>query len=382
MKVGLIRKLWRCLPGLWAAGLTAGLMSLNPLTSLENASYRWLFQLRGEIPWDERLVLVKIDDATIDALGRFPFSRQVYTQLLERLEPANPSVIGFNILFTEPSREDRAFAQAMVRHNRIVFAVGLDEQERWLLPTEQFADVTIATGHIMNPISSDGLVHAVEPLIDTQLALGLAMAESYSLTNARVTVPPLDQPLWLNWPGSLQAIPQYALIDVLNGDALKPQSLEGKVVLVGVTATGIDSIPTPFDNNPTGSGLLVHAAVLDNILQERYLKPLDHPWLWSILLVGMPVLSYGLIGQTLRWQLLFILGSTTAWLLISLVLFHSAYLLPTLMPMLLLGLTGALSIVGQRLRENLALRQLLRQLWQYPQQTSTMRPNLNNSSGS
>ena len=75
----------------------------------------------------------------------------------------------------------------------------------------------IATGHVRKQVASDGVVHTVEPLVASETPLGMTLAEVYSLTQAPVVLPPLDQPLWINWPGSINTLPQYSLSDVIAG---------------------------------------------------------------------------------------------------------------------------------------------------------------------
>jgi len=74
---------WRLLPGTATALVVALLFKLNAWYPLEQLSYQALFRLRGPTAWDARVVVVTIDDASLKALGRFPWSRQRYAQLLK-----------------------------------------------------------------------------------------------------------------------------------------------------------------------------------------------------------------------------------------------------------------------------------------------------------
>ena len=360
----LLKNRWRFLPGVLASLIILVLSQLGVLDDLENASYRWLFQSRGERPWDSRVVLVAIDDATFSELGQFPLPREVYTQLLNRLAVSRPRVIGFNLLFAEPSPADPALAAAIAQAGNVVLATGTDERGRPLVATHTLRSAAIATGHVRKQVASDGLVHTVEPLVASETAFGMTLAEVYSLTQAPVTLPPLDQPLWINWPGSTHTLPQYSLNDVIAG-RISPTVFEEKIVIVGMTATGIDALLTPFDQNPPAGGVVMQAAILDNLLQQHYLQPISAPGLWVLLLVAMPGVSYFIIGRPLRWQLLMVSGSLMGWLCLSVVLFRGDYLLPRMPPFLLVGITGISAIFSQQLRANLALQKLLEDLWQH-----------------
>ncbi|MGF1567296.1 MAG: EAL domain-containing protein [Nodosilinea sp.] len=365
------KPLWRLLPGGLAALATLGLLKVGVMAPLEMSSYRWRFTLRGPVPWDERIVLITIDDATLAELGQYPLSRQVYTQLLAQLFPSRPVAIAFDLLFIEPGSADGELARAMARSGNVILAAAVDDRGRPLQPTPQLDQAAITTGHILKQVEPDGLVHTVKPLAAGQPALGIALAEVYALTADTVALPPLDQPLWLNWPGPIADITQYSLIDVLT-DPPPPVAFDDKLILVGMKATGTDALPTPFNANPPASGVLLQAAVLDNLLQQRYLRVIDAPWLWALGLMAMPGLSYALVGRRWRWQILIIGGSMAGWVGTSLVLFHSAYLLPTVAPLVALGLTGAVAMLGQHLRENWALGHLLDSLWQYYQEDTVV----------
>jgi adenylate cyclase len=60
------------------------------------------FRLRPTAPPSNDIVLVLIDDASIRALGRWPWSRAVMAEGLARLKAAGARTIGFDLLLAEP----------------------------------------------------------------------------------------------------------------------------------------------------------------------------------------------------------------------------------------------------------------------------------------
>ncbi|HEY9888312.1 MAG TPA: EAL domain-containing protein, partial [Candidatus Obscuribacterales bacterium] len=360
------KRLWRLWPGVAATLMTWGLSEMGALTALENANHRSLFQLRGAQAWDDRIVLITVDDATLAELGQYPLPRDTYAALLRRLAVAPPAAIAFNILFIEPTADDDELAEAIAQVGNVVLATGVDSQGKPLLPTPPLRTAAIATGHILKEVERDGLVHYLTPQWGQQTALSLELAAVYGQP-LEAAAPP-DERLGINWPGPQATLTHYSLGDVLAG-RIDPQAFAQKLVLVGMTATGIDALPTPFDDNPPASGLLLHAAVVDNTLQQRFLRPLPLPWLGLLGLLAMPGLSYWLMGQPLRWQLAILAGGVGGWLGLSVLLFYGTYWLPTVPPVLLWGLTGTTTILAQQLRANFALQQLLEDLWQHYRQT-------------
>jgi adenylate cyclase len=61
------------------------------------------FRYRGALPAGQELVIVAIDDDSLKCLGRWPWSREVFSQLMQRLKEAQPKVIGLDIIFAEKS---------------------------------------------------------------------------------------------------------------------------------------------------------------------------------------------------------------------------------------------------------------------------------------
>ena len=352
---------WRLLPGSIAALAIALLLQFGAFWSIDQiAAYTSLFQLRGEQPWDDRIVLVAIDDASLRQLGRFPWRRQYYTQLLTRLVPAEPSVIVIDLVWSEASSDDAALAEVMADFGRVVLAQAWDATGMPLLPVPTLHNQAIATGHIAKRADSDGLVRHLQSQVQGQPALWLAAMQTYSLVQAAIPIPTEPQ-LWLNWPGQAQHLQQVSFADVLAG-RVPAEQFRNKIVLIGVTAAAIDTQPTPFDRHPPASGSIVQVAAMHNLLQQNFLQPIDGQAL--ILLLGGPVLGWLMATWSTRRQLVAIASLCFGWGVLSLLLFRAAYLLPIAMPIALFTTTAIAVALSERLRENALLARQVDQLWQ------------------
>ena len=101
------------------------------LTSLD---LRWLdtkFKLRGSLVPGDEVVIVGLDDRTLDSLGSArTFERRHVAELVDRISAAGPRVIGFDILYEDEDasdpRNDELFAEAIERAGNVVMAVRLD----------------------------------------------------------------------------------------------------------------------------------------------------------------------------------------------------------------------------------------------------------------
>jgi adenylate cyclase len=75
-----------------------------PSTLMRNLEAKALdlrFHLRGATTPGTPVVLVVIDDRSIAELGRWPWSRQQFAEIVQRLQAARAKVIGFDLLFAE-----------------------------------------------------------------------------------------------------------------------------------------------------------------------------------------------------------------------------------------------------------------------------------------
>jgi len=70
------------------------------LRPLENLSQNIHFKLRGPLPPNSNIVIAKVDEKSIDTLGRWPWPRQTMAELVRRLNKYEAEVIGFDIIFS------------------------------------------------------------------------------------------------------------------------------------------------------------------------------------------------------------------------------------------------------------------------------------------
>lgn len=368
---------WRLLPGGLVTIGFAVLLKLGALQPIEHAAYNTLFYVRGALPWDERLVMVAIDDASLRQIGRFPWSRQQYVRLLKVLSPSDPSVIAFDLVWSEPSADDGQLATAIAAQGGVVLAEARESTGLPLSPVPTLYTAAIATGHILHTVDMDGIPRKINLQIQDEPAFGLAVAKAYSLVQAQVSLPRSDQPLWINWFGPAQRIPQYSFVDVVQGK-VPPQTFQNKIVLVGVTATGFDAVATPFDRNPPVSGTHLQAAVINNLLQGKALQPIAQPQshpheLMILLLVAGPGISLLLSVRRETVQILIWFSISLGWALLSFLLFQYGYWIPVTIPLSLFTLTLVAVEIAEQLRTHALLQRQVQQLWRRYQKDLVLR---------
>jgi len=82
--------------------------------------------LKSSGPVDTEIVLVAIDDQSLEDLGRFPWSRYVHAELVRILSQAQPAVIGIDLIFSEAADdpdEDLALVEAIREAGNVVLPV-------------------------------------------------------------------------------------------------------------------------------------------------------------------------------------------------------------------------------------------------------------------
>ena len=96
----------------WTSSLFT--LAILALIGFSNPDFKEIIKLKSfdfllaseEQTFSEDIVIVEIDESTIDLKGQYPFSRTHYAFLIEKLREAGAGVIVFPILFSEEDRED------------------------------------------------------------------------------------------------------------------------------------------------------------------------------------------------------------------------------------------------------------------------------------
>ncbi|MFZ0883032.1 MAG: CHASE2 domain-containing protein, partial [Candidatus Acidiferrales bacterium] len=72
------------------------------LQNIEQSSLDLRFETRGKRPHDDRIVIVGIDEKTLQKIGSFPLPRKSYATLVEKLSAGGARVVAFDVTFPVP----------------------------------------------------------------------------------------------------------------------------------------------------------------------------------------------------------------------------------------------------------------------------------------
>jgi len=77
--------------------------SFTPLKSLDFAAYD-IAVSTNQLPASEHIAIIDIDEASIDHMGRWPWPRSEFSNIINKLSHANARIIGLDIPFTQKQR--------------------------------------------------------------------------------------------------------------------------------------------------------------------------------------------------------------------------------------------------------------------------------------
>ena len=126
---------------------------------------------------------------------------------------------------------------------------------------------------------------------DTNLFYGPTGIRKIELGTKTTIFPDGRGQLLINYQGPWGTFPHHSIVDVLQKN-FPPGTFQGKLVLIGATATGIGDLrATPFSGT-NFPGVEIHANVIDNILNSRFVKRDAKQALVDVLLIfafGIPL---------------------------------------------------------------------------------------------
>ncbi len=276
------------------------------------------------------VILVEIDETSIEHIGPWPWSRETYAALIDHIANSNAKVAAIDILMAKESPSDTTLANSM-HHMDTILAVYTPDSggygvegyglmvDKIKLPSRVLAQAATALGHVALVYDPDGVVRKVPAFIYNRKnnfpAFGVATAALWSGNSLRASVispghlriGSIDIPLdshgffYIGYRGGPGCFPHVSAIDILEG-RVPPGVFKDKVVIIGVTATGLsDEWTTPFAAQGGMTGLEVMANVVQSIIDSTV--PSDLSPTTGVMAVIMLGILAGMVGQTLsmRW---------------------------------------------------------------------------------
>ncbi len=286
------------------------------------------YKFRGKSDSANELVILALDNRSLDQYGRWPWPRHQIAQLVQKLSQANPKVIYLDFYLPPDIVEDTSggtslLAEAIREGNNVILPLYFNYAEVGLTPT-RYPDVLLQSTlfNIQDPIelsyqlpsSAKEIYYPSQALCEAAYALGHAIQtrdldgkirhESmlvrfdnnyypsaclqiarryYNLRiedlkaglNGKIylgeTLIPADNKysLLINYTGPKQSYKHYSAASLLEG-SLNPELFFRKIVLVGLTDLSTSQLKTPV--SPHLPTVEKTANLVENIIRKNFLK--------------------------------------------------------------------------------------------------------------
>lgn len=233
------------------------------------------------------ILLAAIDDKSLRTIGQWPWPRAVHAQFLNKLALAGPKVVGYDVIFSEPSKlgslDDQSFSDVLKRLKVILPLEGQMLEIKKNQPAtafslveslKKFSNNAVKEAHVNVLSDDDGVIRRLPGFInfiDRQIpALSLALSELAGGPKATEVIAEAGEFLRINYAGPPGSFRTVSFADILSGQT-PPEALRDKIVIVGVTSVDLhDAQMTPFSLGREMAGIEIHANALDTILNRRY----------------------------------------------------------------------------------------------------------------
>lgn len=263
-------------------------------------------------PPPDDIVIVAIDNRSLQAIGRWPWPRHVHAAALDRLAEARPRAIGYDVLFVEPTADDAKLAAAVRRSptylpqvidvpgpNGAAYAIAL--------PAGPLAAAAAGIAQVNLHFDGDRVIRKayLEEGGDGQawLQLGALMAGEKVGQGRHAARQGLWQarPVLIPYGGAAGNVRTLSFIDLIEG-RVPPELLTGRHVLIGATADGMgDSYQTPTSGSTSQmAGVEIQANLLDALLRGDAITPASEPWILAGALVPLWLLLIGFLRLSPR----------------------------------------------------------------------------------
>lgn len=299
---------------------------------LEAKTYDSRFDLiRGERAPSKDIIILSIDNASIEELDSWPWPRDYHAKIVDLLKSYGAKAVGFDVVFNKLSREpqkDKIFADSIKKANNVVLSsmisggvysqvssssseatealsyIGPDPYEEMLNGNIRYGlvnfgldvDKSVRSARILFPLgdqmpTSQTINDEWEPAFSLQIlkTFDPAMAK-------RVQEKYFDKSFLINFAGPAHTYKTISFGNVFKGIFLENDAkdynevFKDKIVLIGSTSEVLhDTISTPFTQRYIEQmpGVEVHAATLDTIMNGlEYTKASNTTNMFMVVLLG------------------------------------------------------------------------------------------------
>jgi CHASE2 domain-containing sensor protein len=359
---------------------------LSQVWGHEQALEDWLHRTGRRTPTHPELVFVAISTKSLAgpesamagknrmlqlmAEHPFPWSREVWARLLDRLFESGARLVIFDLVFDRPNEGDQVFRAALDRYrDRVVIGANFDLENgnELVLPNADLipppAQYDDRVGFV--PYKPDGMLRAARFFTSERQLAGQKPSPSDRLCPSlvarameklgRSNEVPHDLQDHLIRFSATDAYQPYPIWEIADPDMWHSkysdgEFFEGKIVIVGASASVLrDAYDNPI--SPEIKGPVMHLNVLAATMDHEFLRKL--PVALDLVIVSVfGLLAWLLLGYVGRWWicLLSFLGLSVAYFLLAFLLYNFlGIFVPVVPPLITLLACGFLGFTAQQI---------------------------------
>lgn len=347
---------------------------------LENYVEDYIFQEQHSA--DSEIIILGVDDKSLDEFGAFPWDRQVYADLINKLSLGNPSAIGIDLLFSNESNSpesDEALIEAIKKAGNVVLAsyANIDSNSNDIRnikaasleePMESLK--AVSKSGFINVLTNEEDDQVIRKFMETITYNDEELKSfSYTIYKEALSNTSQEDPLpdglkeqwkknYIDFIGEPGTIEYHSIADVIN-DEIPTDYFENKIILIGPYTLGLqDRFTTSASRYNQMYGIEIHANLIQNYLNNNF-KTAISPKINVLILLLLGLISY-LAFKKLRQPK----ASILMFLFIGLYLFlvNTAYnngiIIKIIYPLLLIVLINIMLIIYSYIEEYLKRRQV------------------------
>lgn len=300
--------------------------------------------LQGETPVRDEIVIIGIDDATLQGGHPWPWPRETTASLVSRIAQDDPRVIGIDILFIDSRSGDETLSAALLNAGvPIVVSTKVQDDALYL---SKFSGSNIVPGVVNVSTDVDGKVRTIYSKFTSASgcveSFSKALYTLYRNPSAReCAAAQADAVTPSREFGVSYSRAPFQVIsaaDVLN-NVVEPGTFKNKVVLIGATTSDIasnlsDTFIDIFGNKIPG--VFIHAQAVNTLLQNVSFSYVPY-WIVTLVVAAAGfVLSLIYKNQRTIVAVVTLVSSLIAAFIISIVLYEFGVIVPVISIILLL----------------------------------------------
>ncbi len=222
------------------------------------------------------IILVAIDDQSLQELGRWPFDRRHIANAVDNLHEAK--VVGIDVAFFEATNDDQQMADSFKAAGNVIIPVEYIDFKRVneklvgtniLLPPKNIMDSGVSLAYVNIVTDPDGITRAINSEISTEYETFAYQIFKHYFKRA----PPANSPRFLiNYVGPPGSFKTVSFADV-SKRRIDPNDFKGKIVLIGATSPDLhDDYFVPTSDGKAMPGVEIHANTIQTLINRDYLS--------------------------------------------------------------------------------------------------------------